>query len=468
MNNMRQKYPLTKQQEMCKNFVITHPRCGLFVPMGVGKTRITLEALAEINPHGHVLIIAPNVIAKSVWQNEIDKWGFPFRTQSLIVNERGNKLSLKKRHALYDKLLETPPTVYFLNRELVTDLVNNVPMYNKKPVWPFQTVIIDELQSFKSYDSQRFKALKKVQPCINRFIGLTGTPKPNSEMDLWPEIYLMDGGVRLGHNITAYRETFFNPGHVIVNGYPVTWTPKIGAVDEIYRRISDIVISVKSNGIKLPPLTIEDMPVTLSSSELRTYRDFKRTSVMNIDDAQIEAPNAAVLVAKLSQIASGAIYTDAKTHEYKRIHTKKLEMCHYICEDADSPVLIAYHFQSDKDMLLEYFKAHGINAQIFDKTAQMIDRWNKGEIPVMLIQPASAGFGLNLQEGGHTLIWYTIPWSLEEYLQTNARLYRTGQTKPTAIYHLVAENTIDRHILECLNRKDTSQTALLNAVRQDV
>lgn len=161
-----------------------------------------------------------------------------------------------------------------------------------------------------------------MQPCINRFIGLTGTPKPNSEMDLWPEIYLMDGGARLGHNITAYRETFFNPGHVIVNGYPVTWTPKIGAVNEIYRRISDIVISVKSNGIKLPPLTIEDMPVTLSSSELRTYRDFKRTSVMNIDDAQIEAPNAAVLVAKLSQIASGAIYTDAKTHEYKRIHTK--------------------------------------------------------------------------------------------------------------------------------------------------
>lgn len=435
--------------------------------MGLGKTLITLSALMEIKPQGHVLVIAPKNIARSTWLDEIEKWKIPVRTKSFITNENGKKLSKEKRLALYESLLSEPPTMWFINRELVADLIHHMPIVNKKPVWCFPTVIVDELQSFKSHDSIRFKALKSVSHCITRFIGLTGTPTPKGLTDLWAEIFLMDNGERLGKNITAYRNTFFLPGR-IVNGYPIEWIPKYGAEQEIYNRIKDLVISLKNTNLKLPPITYNDVSVYMSDNESKLYKKLLKTQVLAFDDGEkVIAKNAAVLTAKLSQMASGAIYTN-ENHDYKIIHKHKLEQCEYIINNTDSPVLIAYHFKSDKEMLIDYFKDADIEAQVFDGSPEMIHKWNNRKLPVMLIQPASAGHGLNLQQGGHTLIWYTMPWSLEEYLQTNARLYRQGQIEPVMIHHLLTHNTIDEHILHTLKLKNTSEQALLNAVLQTI
>lgn len=454
-------------QQFAKDFIIQHPKCGLFLDMGLGKTLITLSALMEIKPQGHILVIAPKNIARSTWLDEIAKWQIPVHTKSFIIDENGKKLSKEKRLALYESVPSEPPAMWFINRELVADLIKHMPIINKKPVWYFPTVIIDELQSFKSHDSIRFKALKSVSNCITRFIGLTGTPTPKGPMDLWAEIYLMDNGKRLGKNITAYRNTFFLPGR-IVNGYPIEWIPKPDAEQEIYNRIKDLVISLKNTNLTLPPITYNNIFVYLSDSESKVYKKLLKTQVLAFDNGdKIVAQNAAVLTAKLSQMASGAIYTN-ENHDYKIIHKHKLEQCEYIINNTDSPVLIAYHFKSDKEMLINYFKDVDIDAQVFDGSPEMIHKWNNKKLPVMLIQPASAGHGLNLQQGGHTLIWYTIPWSLEEYLQTNARLYRQGQTEHVMIHHLLTYDTIDKHILDVLEKKDASEQALLEAVLQTI
>ena len=473
------KIPLHDYQIYAKNFALSHPFCGLFLTMGLGKTSIILEMLWELNPNCHVLIIAPKAIARCTWQNEIDKWNMNLRTQSLIVNERGKKLSKKKREEIYASIPNNPyGTVYFINREMVPDLVKHFP----KNQFPFKIVIIDESQSFKSHDSARFKALKTVRPYINRLILLTGSPTPKGPMDLWSQIYLLDMGQRLGKNITAYRNTYFDPG-MIVNGYPVDWRPKSQVVDEsgylkvdetgrimdaesaIYDAIKDLVISMKNKYIKLPPVTYNDVWAYMDKTEGDRYKKFMKTSVLDlINGQQIEAANAAVLSAKLSQMASGAIYTNPKTHEYEVIHEHKLELCEYIINNTDSPVLIAYHFQSDKKMLINYLSEQGFTPTCFDGTPEMEKSWNKKEIPIMLIQPASCGFGLNFQQGGHTLIWYTIPWSLEEYEQTNARIYRQGQIEPVIIHHLMTKGTIDKRILAAVQNKSLTQQDLLNAV----
>ena len=473
------KIPLHDYQEFCKNFALTHPYCGLFLKMGLGKTAIILETLWEMNPTDHVLIIAPKTIARCTWQNEIEKWNIPIRTESLVVNQNGKQLTKKKRDQIYDTIQPNPyATVYFINRELIPDLVKRFPYQQ----WPFKTVIIDESQSFKSHSSQRFKALKEVRPYIQRLIELTGSPTPNGLMDLWSQIYLLDMGERLGRNITTYRNTFFDPG-LIVNGYPVSYKPKrymsneqgfpltdangqlISAQDMIYDRIDDIVISMDNSFIQLPPITYHNVDVVMTKDEMKLYKKFAKESILELQDGQvIEAKNAAVLAAKLSQMASGSIYTDAKTHTYQVIHENKLEMCEYIINNTDTPVLIAYHFQSDKDMLLNYFKKQKMEAVLFDGSPEMQKAWNQGQYPIMLLQPASCGFGVNLQKGGSTLIWYTIPWSLEEYEQTNARIYRQGQSNHVFIHHLLTKHTGDPRMLSVVQDKDASQTDLLKAI----
>lgn len=473
------KIPLHDYQEFCKNFALTHPYCGLFLKMGLGKTAIILETLWEMNPTDHVLIIAPKTIARCTWQNEIEKWNIPIRTESLVVNQNGKQLTKKKRDQIYDTIQPNPyATVYFINRELIPDLVKRFPYQQ----WPFKTVIIDESQSFKSHSSQRFKALKEVRPYIQRLIELTGSPTPNGLMDLWSQIYLLDMGERLGRNITTYRNTFFDPG-LIVNGYPVSYKPKrymsneqgfpltdangqlISAQDMIYDRIDDIVISMDNSFIQLPPITYHNVDVVMTKDEMKLYKKFAKESILELQDGQvIEAKNAAVLAAKLSQMASGSIYTDAKTHTYQVIHENKLEMCEYIINNTDTPVLIAYHFQSDKDMLLNYFKKQKMEAVLFDGSPEMQKAWNQGQYSIMLLQPASCGFGVNLQEGGSTLIWYTIPWSLEEYEQTNARIYRQGQSNHVFIHHLLTKHTGDPRMLSVVQDKDASQTDLLKAI----
>lgn len=450
-------------QELAKQFIIDHPYCGLFLDLGLGKTGTTLSALYDINPPGHVLVIAPKNIARSTWIDEIEKWNFPFRIKSLITNERGKQLSKDARIELIKQTVNEPATMYFVNRELVCDLVKHMPIVNRQPWWPFPNVIIDEAQSFKSYNSQRFKALKSVRPQIHRLIELTGTPTPNGLMDLWSEIYLLDEGQRLGRNITTYRETFFRPGRVM-NGYPIEWFPLPGAENEIHRRIGDLTMSLKNTMLQLPLCTFNDINVYMDEKEKKLYRKMKDTNVLTLGDDVVTAVNAAVLTAKLSQMASGALYIDDE-HHFKVIHRHKLEQTAYIIRNTGSPVLVAYHFKSDLEMLMTYLDAAGFEPRKFDGSPTMVHDWNDGKIPVMLIQPASAGHGLNLQQGGHTLIWYTIPWSLEEYQQCNARVYRQGQTQPVVIHHLMTDGTIDKRILAALARKDVSQRALLEAVR---
>lgn len=450
-------------QLFAKDFINSRQSCALWFDMGLGKSLITLLALNELNPHNHALVVAPLNIARSTWIDEIEKWGFPYRYKSLVVDERGKKLSRKKRLKLYEEIPHTKSSLYFINRDLLTDLVNWT-MSKKNPIWYFPIVILDEAQSFKSYNSQRFLSMKKVLPATKKVIELTGTPQPKSIEDLWSQIYLLDGGLRLGRTITQFRDAFCVPTKFI-NGHPTAYIPKPGAEDEIHRRISDIVISMKNTAIKLPDLIFNQLDIELDPDEKTLYRKMLKEFVLEIDGETVTAANAGVLRIKLAQMASGAIYT-SPDGSYAFIHDKKLQMALYIVEQTDSPVMIGYHFKSDKEMLKAYFKENGIDAMIFDGSPEMIKDWNAGNIKVLLIQPASAGHGLNLQTGpGHTLIWYTLPSSLEEYLQCNARLYRQGQSQNVTIHILRVKNTVDIRAWNDLMNKQTSQDNLIEAVK---
>ena len=459
-------------QEMAKQFLMSHPKAGLFLDVGFGKTLTTLAALMELGQHNmlspYILVIAPKAIARSTWIDEMQKWGINACYESLIVNEKGKQLSKEKRYEKYEQILSHPPAIYFINRELIVDLIQ-WHIDNKKP-WPFQTVIIDELQSFKSAKSQRFKYMKKISPYIHRFIGLTGTPQPNGIMDLWAEIYMMDNGARLGKTISEYQRNYFTPG-LTVNNITVSWNPRPGAEQAIYSKIKDVVISVQNPNLKLPTVTYNDMYCYMDQKETDLYKEFIKEKIITIGDVDITAANAGVMQAKLSQIASGTLYTEPERTSstcppYERIHTKKLEHLEYIVNNTTSPVLVAYHFKSDLAEIMKYFSNDSSlpTPQKFDGSPEMIHKWNAGQIPLMLLQPASAGHGINIQDGGHTLVWYTLPWSLEEYIQTNGRLNRQGQKYPVVIHHLLTHGTIDRRILTALKNKDCNERALMDAV----
>lgn len=425
-------------------------------------TLITLIALWRIQPSGHILVVAPKTVAMSTWQNEIDKWQIPVRTKSLILNERGKELTKKKRLALYDQLPDEPSTMYFINREKFTDLVANLPIREGERVWPFGTIIVDELQSFKNYTSQRTKALAKVAPLSERFIGLTGTPTPKDLMDLWSEIYFMDNGARLGKNITAYRNRWFKPT-MIVNNHPVGWVPLPNSENEIYSLIGDLVVSIKNPNIQLPAVTYNDVHIRLAADEMELYKSFAKESALILDDGKtVTAKNAGQLRIKLTQLASGSVYTEQGNPEsYRVIHERKLDMCEYIINNTSGGVLIAYQFHADKAMLTKRFP----NAVVFDGTNQMQQDWNQGKIPILLLNPASAGHGLNIQYGGHTLVWYTTPTNLEYYLQCNARLARQGQPDPVTIHHLIIDGTVDKGNMTLIQTKDATENRLIEAVQ---
>jgi SNF2 family DNA or RNA helicase len=465
---MESQTPLLPHQQVAKDFILTHPYCSLFLNMGLGKTRTTLDAMDDINPNHHILIIAPKNIARSTWVEEIEKWNYPFRYKSLIVNERGNKLTRKKRLALYKSIPNEPPTVWFINRDLVVDLIENMPTFYDKvlnrisPVWYFPTVIIDEIQSFKSYDSDRFQALQKVRPYIERLIGLTGTPMPKGIEDLWAETWLLDMGYRLGDCITRFRERFETPK---VPGKKMGWKPIPGAEQEIFRLISDLVISMKNSSMYIPPINLNFIPLYLDDNEMNMYKRFKEDLVLEIDGEEITAANAAVLAGRLQQMASGALYKESGSHEFFKIHEKKLEATEYIINNTDDNVMVAYHYYSDLKMLKDYLTKLKIPFEQFDGSPKMKKRWNEGKIKVLLVQPASSGHGLNLQDGGHTLIWYTLPQSLEEYKQCIKRLNRQGAIYPTMVHHLMVQGTYDLRSWANIERKDTSQEALIDSVK---
>lgn len=512
--------PLKSHQVPVYEHLATRPYAASWLGVGGGKTASTLSVLQAVRPVGHILVVAPVAIARSTWIDEIEKWGFPIRTRSLIVDENDRKLTKAKRLQRFQETLTDPPTMYFINQELLTrspqkncdscagrggpkglpctdcqtGLVDQMPIHEvidqdgRKRLtrtWPFQTLIIDESQGFKSHSSERFKALKAVRPAISRVIELTGTPTPNGLHDLWSQIYLLDQGEALGRTITEFRNRWFTAKMVPGTNTPAKWIPKPGAKEEIEAAISHLVISAKNVSLQsqLGEPDVVDVHVTLPKALMEDYREFKRELVLDVvkeykgengdltkSVEAVVAENQAVLTSKLMQFASGTLYTadpdDPSTKgDYEVVHTEKAEMAEYLVRNnAGSPVLIPYHFRSDLEQLLARFAKAGIDARAFDGSRTMVAEWNAGKIPVMLLHPASAGHGLNLQDGGHTLIWYTLPFSLEHYQQTIGRLHRTGQKHPVTVYRLMTRGTQDERMPSVLAEKASVQDSLIDAV----
>ena len=464
---------LLPHQALIKHYIVDHPHCGIFLGVGGGKTLTVLHSLASIRPSGHILVVAPVNIARSTWLDEIEKWNIPLRTRSLIVNDNDKKLSRVKRLERYEEVFSDPPTMYFINQDLAKDLIDNMPMIgkgkNKVFQWPFPTVIIDESQGFKNPAAQRFKALKQARPAIIRLVELTGTPTPNGLLDLWAQVYLLDQGLALGETITAYKNKYFNVTKY-ANNQPIVWEPKPGASEEIYNRVAHLVMSTENTSITMPKTTVEDVNISMTKDELDAYKDFKKNLVLDLAAENpgepiqtIIAKNQAVLTNKLVQFASGTLYVD-EDHNYKVIHDHKIQMADYLIRNTDGPVIVAHMFRSDRAEIKAKLAAYGHDVRAFDGSRAMVKEWNQGKVPVMLLHPASAGHGLNLQDGGNTLIWFTLPYSLEHYIQTNGRLDRMGQKKPVTIYRLITKGTHDVRLPLNLEKKRLVQEGLLDAV----
>ena len=449
------KYKPHEYQTYATRFLLEHPISCLMLDCGLGKTVITLTALWDLVLDsfdiGRVLVIAPKRVAENVWVQEIEKW--EHLTGLTAVRVLGNEQ--ERRSAL-----NTPAFLYIINRENVAWLVKNRR-------WDFDMVVIDELSSFKSYQAKRFRTLLKVRPGIKRIVGLTGTPSSNGLMDLWAEFRILDMGKRLGRFITHYRNTFFRPDKR--NGQVVfSYKPLPGAEEQIYDAISDITISMKAvDHLDMPECVHNDAIVTLSETERKAYDAMKQDLVISLKGEEIDAGNAAALANKLSQMANGAVYGEDK--RVFQIHDRKLDMLEDLIEAANGkPVLVAYWFKHDLERISERLHKRHIPFSLLDDS-DSIRRWNSGELPVALIHPASAGHGLNLQAGGSTLIWFGLTWSLELYQQTNARLWRQGQTANTVvIHHIIAKDTIDERIMTALRKKEKTQTALIDAVKANL
>lgn len=445
------KYKPHSYQEYAIRYIETHPISALLIDMGLGKTSITLTAIRNLLFDSFevckVLVIAPLRVAKSTWTDEIKKWEhLSTLTYSLIVGNENERLS-----ALNEKA-----DIYIINRENVDWLVNKSGYK-----FDFDMVVIDELSSFKNHQSKRFKSLMKVRPLVKRIVGLTGTPSSNGLMDLFAEFKILDMGKRLGYFIGQYRNTYFKPDKM--NG-PIVYSykPLPNAENAIYEKISDITVSMKANEyLKMPELLTSNYVVELSNSEKNQYDEMKKSLVLEITDGEITASNAASLSNKLCQLSNGAIYDDEQN--IVEIHDRKLEALEDIIESMNGkPLLIAYWYRHDLKRIKSRFSVREI------KTSEDISDWNDGKIPVALIHPASAGHGLNLQSGGSTLVWFGLTWSLELYQQTNARLYRQGQKNTVVIQHIIAKGTIDEQILKALQRKDKTQSDLIDAVKADL
>ena len=400
-----------------------------------------------------VLVIAPIRVASFSWPAEMEKWDhLKGMRYSVAVGTAAERLSALRRQA----------DIYLINRENVQWLVSEsgIP-------FDFDMVVIDELSSFKNHQTKRCKALMKVRPKVKRIVGLTGTPSSNGLMDLWAEFRLLDMGERLGRFIGQYRTSYFRPDKQ--NGQVVfSYKPLPGAEKQIYGRISDITISMKSTDhLRMPELVNSRYTVYLSEKEQERYEELKKDLVLQLPDGDITAANAAALSGKLSQMANGAIYTD--TGETVSVHERKLDALEDIIEAANGkPVLVAYWFRHDFEMISERLQKLKIPYDRLDVDAT-IRKWNAGEIPVALIHPASAGHGLNLQAGGSTLVWFGLTWSLELYQQTVARLWRQGQSSETVVVqHIITDGTIDGRIMKALSEKDNMQSALIDAVKAEV
>jgi len=419
--------------------------------MGLGKTVITLTAVWELIYDtfevSRVLVIAPKRVAEDTWTREHEKWD---HLKGLVISRVLGTAEQRRR------ALAAPADVYVIGRDNVTWLVE---LCRERKRWPFDMVVIDELSSFKNPQAKRFKALRKVMPQVRRVVGLTGTPSPNGLMDLWAELYLLDQGERLGRTLGAYRERYFRPG--ARNGFVVyKWIPTRTAQTEIEQKISDICVSMSAaDYLSLPKRIDNVIPVTLSTPELQLYKEMEKEQLLTVDDEDVVALSAAAVMNKLLQIANGRVY--AADGAVVQIHEAKIEALAEIVEASSEPVLVFYSYKHDADTIRERFP----EAKALESEADIRD-WNNGEIGLLLAHPASVGYGLNLQDGGHVIVWYGLTWSLELYQQANARLHRQGQQRPVIIHHLIAEGTVDEQVMRALQEKDTSQAALLAALKE--
>lgn len=441
------KYKPHNYQAYASEFILDHDICCLMLDMGLGKTVITLSALWELALDrfdvSRILVIAPKRVAEDTWPKELKKWEhLKGLSCSLVLGSR------KER----ENALSNRAFLYIINRENVSWLVENYR-------WDFDMVVIDELSSFKSNKAERFKAMKRVRPQLSRIVGLTGTPAPNSLLDLWPQMYLMDMGKRLGRFIGGFRDRFFVPdkrNREIIYSYK----PREGAEEAIYNLVSDICISMKAvDYLDMPERIDNRIEVAMNAKEQKLYDDFQRDMVLSIGSEELDAVNAVALSNKLLQMANGAVYGEDK--KVFPIHDRKLDALEDLVEGSNGkPLLVAYWYKHD----LQRIKARFKNARCID-TSKDIDAWNAGNIPLALIHPASAGHGLNLQDGGCTIVWFGLTWSLELYQQLNARLWRQGQKHTVVIHHIVTKGTHDEDVMRALEHKDMRQSALIEAVR---
>ncbi|HAR6121605.1 TPA: DEAD/DEAH box helicase [Staphylococcus pseudintermedius] len=435
-----QKYSIDK--------IIENKKYGLFLDMGLGKTVSTLTAFSDLQllDTNKMLVIAPLNVAKDTWADEIDKWEH-------LKHLRVSKVlgSPKQRIAALNKEAD----IYVTNKENTKWLCDQ---YKKD--WPFDMVVIDELSTFKNPSSQRFKAIRKKQPLIKRFVGLTGTPSPNSLLDLWAQVYLIDRGERLETSFSRYRERFFKPTHQ-VSDHVFNWELRDGSEEKIYELIEDVCLSMKAGDYLDMPERIDAVQsVNLSSKERKLYDELEKHYILESEeDGTIVAQSGASLSQKLLQLANGAVYTDDES--VRHFHDRKLDKLEEIIEESQGqPLLVFYNFKHDKERIMERFDEV---VTLDDKGYK--DKWNACKVKILLAHPASAGHGLNLQQGGHIIVWFGLTWSLELYQQANARLYRQGQQHTTIIHHIMTDNTIEQRVYQALQNKELTQDELMKAIK---
>ncbi len=449
-------FKLHNYQRYAASFIVKHTAAAILLDCGCGKTVITLTAIEELLRDrfevSRVLVICPIRVA-SVWADEIAKWDhLKGLTYSVCIGTES-----QRRYGLAQDA-----DIYLINRDVVPWLVENYASS-----WKWDMLVLDELSSFKNHQTKRFKSLLKVRGKVKRIVGLTGTPSPNGLMDLWAEYRLLDLGERLGRFIGGYRNTYFRPDKR--NGEIVySYKPLPGAEESIYKRISDITVSIRCTDVlRMPELISSPCEVTMSKEERAVYDRLKETFVLGLPEGKVTASSAASLCGKLSQLSNGAVYSDSG--EVIKVHDRKLDALEDLIEAQNGkPLLVAYWFIHDRERIEERLRSIGVSFSRID-TQNSISKWNEGRIPVGLIHPASAGHGLNLQAGGSTLVWFGLTWSLELYQQTNARIWRQGQVSRTVVIrHIITKDTVDERIMKAIVNKETTQECLLNAVKAEL
>lgn len=453
---MKKTFTPHNYQQYAISRIIDTPKVGMFLDMGLGKTVVTLTALHELKYHrfcvNKALVIAPAKVAESTWTKEQQKWSHLEMLRISVVAG-----TAKQRI----RALNTPADVYTISRDNTQWLVN---YYGH--AWPFDVVVLDESTSFKNPQAKRFKALKTMLPRISRIIELSGTPSPKGLMDLWAQLFLLDNGARLGRTLSVYREMFFDPDKRSRTQI-FSYAPKPGAREAIYGLIGDICISMKSEDyLDLPDLIFDDIPVQLDDKAQKAYSQMERDMLLEVDEDTIQASTAAVLSGKLLQLCNGAIYNEDGVA--LPVHNCKLEALLETIEQLNGQhAVVYYHFAHDRERIIAALAHTGLIVRVY-KDKRDEDDWNAGAIDILLAQPASCGYGLNLQEGGHHVIWFGITWNLEDYQQANKRLHRQGQPHPVIVHRLLVKGGTDEDAAASLESKDESQESLLRAIKARV